>query len=119
MIGASDSDRDVLLVKKDPVWARTPVHDWGVMQFDLDAEMDAAGGISGWCRITAEGANAAGHAWRESKSNRQELIRRMQNLLSGYGAGLRVVDVKQQAAWKPGTSVSSGHWFGPWASLPR
>ncbi len=102
MIGAADGERDVLLVKQDVEWARTPAHDYGVVRHRIEAEMDAAGGVSGWIRLEAEGSNAAWQAYREKKDTREELLDRMRNFLSGFAEGIRVVDVKKHGAPPPG-----------------
>jgi hypothetical protein len=102
MIGSGDGERDVLLVKPGAEWARTPAHEYGTIRYRIEAEMDAAGGVSGWIRIEAEGNNAAYQTWRESKDTREELLDRMRNFLSGFAEGIRVVDVKKHGAPPPG-----------------
>ena len=102
MIGASDGDRDVLLVKPGAEWVRTPAHDYGGIRYHIDAEMDAGGGLSGWIHIEAEGNNAAYHAWREGRDTRDELLDRMRSFLAGFSKSIRVVDVKKHAPPPPG-----------------
>jgi transglutaminase-like putative cysteine protease len=111
MIGAADGERDVLLVKNGVEWARTPAHDYGTMRYRIEAEMDAAGGVSGWIHIEADGQNAAYQAYRESKDTREELLDRMRNFLSGFAESIRVVDVKKHAPPAPGESWRMDVYF--------
>lgn len=94
-VGPSDGDREVLLVKPGADWARTPAHDFGIMRHRFEATMDAAGEVSGWATIQAEGYNAARLAEMERKSTPESLRDSLQTMLSRLAEGLTAADVKR------------------------
>ncbi|MES2708327.1 MAG: DUF3857 and transglutaminase domain-containing protein [Verrucomicrobiota bacterium] len=93
-IGPADGDREVLLVKSGAEWARTPAHDFGTVRHRIEARMDAAGELSGWVTIEAEGYNAARYAELERKSTPESLRDSLQSSLSRMAGGITAVDVK-------------------------
>ncbi|RYD36688.1 MAG: DUF3857 domain-containing protein [Verrucomicrobiaceae bacterium] len=101
-IGPADSDREALLVKAGAEWARTPAHDFGTVRHRIEAVMDAAGGLSGWATLSAEGYNSARFLEMERKSTPESLRDSLQSLLSRLATGITAVDVKRHPVQEEG-----------------
>lgn len=93
-LAPSDADRDVLVVTRPERWMRTPPQDAGRYSMNFDARMSAAGEISGWATLEAEGYLGSIYVDWEAKSTRQQIRERLSRRVESCYPGARVVDVK-------------------------
>lgn len=99
-----DSDRDVLLVKgKKAAWVRTPPHEPGRVDADVDLTMEADGRISGWVEMAATGYASWLHRSLRAVDKDEDRRRQAGYYVSFMGPGLTVADLKIEEKQEEGS----------------
>ncbi len=113
MIGPGSADRDVLVVSEaGGEWVRTPAQHAGSAAYAFDLELDAAGELSGWMTVTADGYYGAGQRESFRKRDAEETKRTLTDWVRGFFAGAEVMDaIKVNPEVETGADVVKAYFI--------
>lgn len=93
MLSPGSADRDVLVITKTGAdWVRTPSLPAGSMHYDFELKLDAAGDLSGWLTVTADGYYGASERDTFTRLQPAELRSEMSRRVRGFYPAAEVVD---------------------------